>query len=453
MSFASVDRSRVGWWLLGLLLAAALVFVLHAFVGTFVFGLFLYYSTRPIYRRLKRRIRPPSLAAAVSLFALALPALLLVLYALLIVVQQAVRYTNTGVLDLSQYPIDEGVLAVITDPQRLLELDLTPYLTAATVGQFTRSIGSAVETLAFLGIGAVHLFVMIALAFYLLRDDRRLGDWVLSTFGDHNGIVLAYGSAVDHDLSAIFFGNILNAVLTGTIGVIAYTVLNVFSPAPQVRVPAAGLVGLLAGVASIIPVVGMKLVYVPVAIYMAVVTLLVDPSLLWFVVTFVLVSFVVVDTIPDLVLRPYVSGRSLHVGSVMIAYTFGPLLFGWYGIFLMPMLLVLVFHFARLVLPELVQGREIQPTAYDPGVLEAVGPGGEDADATASANANSNTDTGPTENEADDPGETGGWVGTPDAPDDGGPPPTSEGRGAGDRRRESTGERRGTEAADDSGGD
>jgi hypothetical protein len=57
----------------------------------------------------------------------------------------------------------------------------------------------------------------------------------------------------------------------------------------------------------------------------------------------------------------------------MIAYTFGPLLFGWYGIFLMPMLLVLVFHFARLVLPELVQGRAIQPTAVDPGVAEPTG--------------------------------------------------------------------------------
>jgi predicted PurR-regulated permease PerM len=364
-----MDRSRLGWWLLGAVLAGALVFVLHAFVGTFVFGLFLYYSTRPIYRRLKRRIQPPSLAAAVSLFALALPALLLVLYALLIVVQQAVRYTNSGVLDLSQYPINQGLLAALTDPRQLLEADLTPYLSAETIGQFTRSLASAVDTFAFLGVGAVHLFVMIALAFYLLRDDRRLADWTLSTLGDQRGIVLAYGTAVDHDLKAIFFGNILNAVLTGTIGVIAYTILNVFAPVPETRIPAAGLVGLLAGVASIVPVVGMKLVYVPVALYMALVTFFVDPSLLWFVGAFVLVSFVVVDTIPDLVLRPYVSGRSLHVGSVMIAYTFGPLLFGWYGIFLMPMLLVLVFHFARLVLPELVQGRPIRPTAVDPGVF------------------------------------------------------------------------------------
>jgi predicted PurR-regulated permease PerM len=373
MPLLGLERARLGWWSLGVVLAAAVVFVVHAFVGTFVFGLFLYYATRPIYRRLSRRIRPASLAAAVSLFALALPAILLVLYALAIVIQQAVRYTNSGLLDLSQYPIDQELLNAITDPERLLEVDPSSYLSAEVVGQLTRSLSSAVDTLAFFGIGAVHLFVMIALAFYLLRDDRRLTNWALSTFGDERGVVLAYGAAVDHDLKAIFFGNILNAVLTGTIGVIAYTVLNVFSPAPEVAVPAAALVGLLAGVASIIPVVGMKLVYVPVALYMALVTFLVDPQLLWFVAAFVVVSFVVVDTIPDLVLRPYVSGRSLHVGSVMIAYTFGPLLFGWYGIFLMPMLLVLVFHFARIVLPELVQGRDIQPFALDPAVDPAVG--------------------------------------------------------------------------------
>jgi predicted PurR-regulated permease PerM len=369
MALLDTNRSRVGWWLLGGVLAAALVFVVHAFVGTFVFGLFLYYATRPIYRRLRKRIRPPSLAAAVSLFALALPALLLVLYALLIVIRQARRYTDAGLFDLSRYPVNQELLNVITDPQRLLELEPSSYLTADVVQRVLQSLGSAVDTVAFFGVGAVHLFVMIALAFYLLRDDRHLANWAVSTFADERGVIVAFGSAVDRDLNAIFFGNILNAVLTGTIGVIAYTVLNVFAPASEVSVPAAGLVGLLAGVASIIPVVGMKLVYVPVAVYMAAVTFLVDPQLLWFVVAFVAVSFVIVDTIPDLVLRPYVSGRSLHVGSVMIAYTFGPLLFGWYGIFLMPMLLVLVFHFARLVLPELIGGYDIQPGAVDPGVL------------------------------------------------------------------------------------
>ncbi|MUV58487.1 Predicted PurR-regulated permease PerM [Halogeometricum rufum] len=365
MSLLQMERSRMGWWSVGLVLVAALVYVFYSFVGTFVFGIFIYYATRPIYRRLKRRIRPPSLAAAVALFALALPALTLVVYALTIVVNELVKLTSNGFFDLSQYPITTEQLSRLADPNTLLSLDLSD-VTGAQLSQVLSSIGSAADTLAFFGIGAVHLFVMIALAFYLLRDDYRFARWFRSNFSDDRGVMEAYVTAVDRDFKNIFFGNILNAVLTGTIGVIAYTALNVVAP-PGVAIPAAALVGLLAGVASLVPVVGMKLVYVPVALYLAAVSYVSNPAAFWFVIAFVALSFVVVDTIPDLVLRPYVSGRSLHVGAVMIAYTFGPLLFGWYGIFFMPMILVLVVNFAKYVLPELVSGAPIRPYAVDPG--------------------------------------------------------------------------------------
>jgi predicted PurR-regulated permease PerM len=39
------------------------------------------------------------------------------------------------------------------------------------------------------------------------------------------------------------------------------------------------------------------------------------------------------------------------MGMVMFSYIFGPLLFGWYGLFLGPLLLVLVVGFSRTVLP------------------------------------------------------------------------------------------------------
>jgi predicted PurR-regulated permease PerM len=372
MSSLELSRFRLGWWSLGIALGLALAYVVYRFVGTFVFGVFIYYATRPIYLRLRRVIRPASLAAAVSLFALALPALVLVAYALSIALGELLRYINGGALDPARWPfVDEELLDSIADPATLLQLDPERYLTAEGVRSLLTSLGSAVDTLAFVGIGAVHLFVMLALAFYLLRDGGRLSRWVVRKFGDGRGVLEAYGRAVDRDFKAIFFGNILNAVLTGSIGVLAYSILNVYAP-PGLSIPAAPLVGLLAGVASLVPVVGMKLVYVPVALYLGVVGALTDPTGLWFVVVFAAVSFVIVDTIPDLVLRPYVSGRSLHVGSLMIAYTFGPLLFGWYGIFLAPMLLVLIVHFARLVLPELLDGEPIKPYAVDPGALVPV---------------------------------------------------------------------------------
>ncbi|QCC47629.1 AI-2E family transporter [Halobellus limi] len=372
MSVLGMGRSRLSWWAVGLALGAALSYVVYSFVGTFVFGLFLYYSTRPIYRRIKTRIRPPSLAAAVSLFLLALPALALVSYTGAIAVSELIRLTNEGLFDLSQYPISAEQLARLTDVEQALEFELDA-ITVPRIQQLFSSIGSAGNVVAFLGIGLVHLFAMIALAFYLLRDDRKLSRWARARVADDKGVLEAFLGAVDRDLTKIFFGNILNAVLTGTIGVIAYTLLNIIAP-PGVAIPAAALVGLLAGVASLVPVVGMKLVYVPVTLYLAATSYLADPTTLWFTAVFAAVSFVVVDTIPDLVLRPYISGRNLHVGAVMIAYTLGPLLFGWYGIFLGPIILVLVVNFARHVLPVLIARESLVPYAVDPGVDSAVDP-------------------------------------------------------------------------------
>jgi predicted PurR-regulated permease PerM len=362
-----MDRGRVGWALLGTLLAAAVAFVLYSFVGTFVFAVFIYYATRPIYRRLRRRVRPASLAALTALVVLVLPALALVTYAALVVVGQLNRLANGARSDLAAaLDVDLDAFPTVRSPEALLEVDPRTYLSTEQLVGLARQVGGAVDVLAEVGVFLVHVFVMVAVAFYLLRDDARIGRWVTARFGDDRGVLAAYLDAVDRDLNSIFFGNILNAVLTGTIGVIVYSALDAAAPA-GLGVPAPALVGALAGVASLIPVVGMKLVYVPVALYLTGVSALAGFDGVWFVAVFAGVSFVVVDTIPDLVLRPYVSGRSLHVGAVMVAYTLGPLLFGWYGIFLLPMVLVFVVHFARIVLPELVGGEPIRPYAVDPG--------------------------------------------------------------------------------------
>lgn len=369
MSPLDADRSHVGWWALGLALFSAVVYVGYSFIGTFVFGIFIYYATRPIHRRLNRRIRPASLAAAVSLFVLALPALLVIIYALLLSISEIGRVSeNVGLDLLATIGVDPQLLERVADPEALLAVEWQQYVTPERVLSVLGSISSAVDTLAIIGIGLVHLFLMIALAFYLLRDDKRISRWTITQFGDEEGVLDAYLRAVDRDLKGIFFGNILNALFTGTIGVITYSLLNTIAP-PEAAIPAAAVIGLLAGAASLIPIVGMKLVYVPVAVYMGLRAIVTDPTTMWFVGAFVVVSFVVVDTIPDLVLRPYVSGRNLHVGSVMIAYVLGPLLFGWYGLFLLPLLLVATIHFARIVLPELLDRTTVRPFSVDPSYI------------------------------------------------------------------------------------
>ncbi len=91
------QRSRIGWWLLAIALTAALVFVAYAFVGTLVLGLFVYYGSRPIYRRVAEYVESKTLAAAGTLFLLSLPALALVGYTVAVGVRELSAFSGAAV--------------------------------------------------------------------------------------------------------------------------------------------------------------------------------------------------------------------------------------------------------------------------------------------------------------------------------------------------------------------
>lgn len=364
MVLRTVVRNHPVWLLVGIALLGAVSYILRSFIGLVVVGLFVYYAARPLYRRLVDRIGHPTAAAGLSIIILVFPAFLLVGYAFLIVSRELRRLTDVAAFGPQQLGIDPETYSRLTDPSFLLSAEGRELLTGEFSGSILQSLVSVVETATVLGIVLINLLAIVVFAFYLLRDDDRLAAWLHTNFDTRETVFEEFLQAVDRDLSSIFFGNILNAIVTGTIAVIAYSVLNVFAPAGA-AIPAAALVGLLAGAASLIPIVGMKIVYVPVALYMAVRGVLTaGGESLWFVVLFAMVSIIVVDSIPDFLLRPYVSGKNIHIGSLMLAYILGPLFFGWYGLFLMPALLVVVIQFATVVVPPLVA--DSPPTTSDP---------------------------------------------------------------------------------------
>jgi predicted PurR-regulated permease PerM len=402
------DWGRIGWMTLGVVLGLAVLWVLYSFVGTFVFALFIYYSTRRVHGHVRDRVGQRSVSAALALFALALPAVLLLLYATAIGLQELQEFA--GATDLDQYVEIAGpyvnVTEAVENPRDALD-------SAGGMDLIQSALSRGTAYLGFLATGLLHLFIMFAVAFYLLRDDHKLAAWVES-FDDGPGVFEEFAHEVDDSLELIFAGNILNAVVTATVGAITYSVLNIFAP-PEVAIPSAALVGLLTGIASLVPVVGMKLVYVPVTAFLAVRAF--SEGTGWgFVVAFAAISFVVIDVIPDLMVRPYVTGGSLHTGSVMFAYILGPLLFGWYGLFLGPMILVFVTHFGLVVVPELLgrgDGDDVATTdaTESPGeaVADAEQREHQQADDATTSNddpATSNGGERPAEQPADPPDES-----------------------------------------------
>lgn len=382
MSDWSADWQRTSWWLIGIALTASMVYVIWSYIGTFVFGVFIYYAARPIYTDLNEEhdFTHPDIAVTVSLFLLVLPALILLGYLGFIALRELSEFTQMAGLTQIQELIRPYVNTTVqnaTNPEAMANS------TQPQSGRSTQSFGAQLPSylgpvVTYVSIVVsvfLHLFLMFTIAFYLLRDDEKLARWIHDLFeaGDDSDVLHTYLTTVDTALHSIFFGNIVNAIVTGVLAAVVFTALNFLAATSAIPYPV--LFGLATGMASLVPIFGNKLVYVPLTGYLAwAATVAPSGPSFAFVVIFFLVSLVIVDTIPDLFVRSYISksGTNLHMGLVLASYIFGTMVFGWYGLFLGPMLLVLYFNFARLVMPELIYHIPIRP--------RPVGPADDDSD-------------------------------------------------------------------------
>jgi predicted PurR-regulated permease PerM len=355
------DRDRIGWWLYVLALAGATLFLAYSFVGILVLGLFGYYATRPICDRMSRLVDSDRIAAALTVLVVLLPILLLVLYAGVQVVTSidrafggtALSALAAQVAGFDSIPLEQRaqLLSIISDPLSL-------------GSALERSIWSNVETgLEVLkGVfGAILLLgLSITLSYTLLERDDEVSDRLVALAGGRDTTAYAYARAVDEDLESVFFGNLLFVIAMGVIATVTYAATNLVAPA-GLRVPMVIVLGFLTGLTSIIPLVVGKVVYLPVVALLAFQAMGADGNHLPFVGGVLVVYFLVLDFLPQSFIQPYISGQEFDMMVLLFAYILGPVLFGWYGFFLLPIVAVLILEAVRIVLPELVHGDPSRP--------------------------------------------------------------------------------------------
>ena len=354
--FSDLDSWPVVWLLFGLVVAAAVWSALYTFLGSFLFAVFLYYATRPLQRWLDEFIDHPDVSVTLTLLAVVIPVLAILVYASFVALQELNQFLSTHSLEgVRSYfqpylgLVREGRFqqlwdAVVTNPGQ----PLSPAAREALRSAFGRILTVAGFVFTVLS----RLFLMIVFLFYLLRDDYKLRQWFYESV-DHDERVVEYTSTVDDDLETVFFGNLAVIVVSGGIAVVTYYLLNFVAGGAVVSIPL--LLGLLIGVGTMIPIVGMKVVYVPYGLFLVALAAT-TPTPLWHPVAFFVTTFIIVDTVPDFFIRSYLSSRgSVSMGLVLLGYVLGVMAFGWMGLFLGPLVVVLAAHFARSVFPWLVE--------------------------------------------------------------------------------------------------
>jgi predicted PurR-regulated permease PerM len=346
-----MNEKRLVVALFGVGIVTVLGFLAYEFIAPLTVSVFLYYSTRRYYYSLRRAHLPAQARAAVVIASLAIPLLLLLSYTVLLLVIEARQFvTQYAVLDI----VGENV-EWIGATNDINEFTLRGIYEAYQAGELDVVIEFFLENLSFLtslSQFVLNLLIVVIVTYYLLIDGPRFRRWLLNF--DEDAIVREYLEAADRELEAVLFGNLLNVIAISIIAVGAFMGYNALVPAAA-EVPYPALAGALTGIASLIPVVGMKIVYLPLSVIAAVSVLLEgDLAMLVYILGFLVVAIVVVDTIPDIVLRPYLSGETTHVGLLMLAYILGPVVLGFYGLFFAPIVLVLGHTFANTALPRLL---------------------------------------------------------------------------------------------------
>jgi len=297
-----IDRARVPWWLLVVSLGAVAALIAHAFVGVIALGLFGYYATRPICARFKRFVDSRSLAATLTVLVVLLPTLVFATIA-------AIRLFTQVQQLLGNAPAASVItriagLEALPQAQReqLIKLVINP---ASVIGSGDSTWATLDTLLGVLqGLFGVLFVVSLAvtLSYVLLARGGELSDGLVELFGGEDTMAYDYALAVDADLESVFFGNLLFVVVMAILATMTYAATNAIAPA-GLQIPMVIVLGFLTGVASLVPLVVGKLVYVPVVAYLGIQALQAPRTALGFVVVVLVVYVLVLDLLPPSV-RP-----------------------------------------------------------------------------------------------------------------------------------------------------
>jgi len=338
------------WIATGLLLLALVFYMLFPFINVLIYGLFIYYISRPIYRRINKHVSHGFMSAFASLFWVTLPILAVIIYTVLIASTEL-----SGILSDPRVDAVGGIKSLISSASALAS-DIEPaellnlIRENKNIGEYFFGVGLTVLSLVF------KLILSFIAAFVFLRDEGRFRKWFVKSFlTKDESIAEDFFTDIDNAISHVFTGSILTAGITAIVASLLFTILNIIAPHEAFMIPYPLLLGILCGLANLIPAIGIKLVWVPLFLYItanAIIAHVIMSGVLYLIVFLVLINLLV-DSFPEYLIRPYTSGGRVEPGILLFAYIFGPLVFGISGLFIGPIIVICAASFVEKVLPRL----------------------------------------------------------------------------------------------------
>lgn len=296
---------------------------LFVIITAFIFSIFL----NPVYKWLLLRTKKAVIAAALSILLLLLGIFLPVSFILASLAQEARSLIST----LQQNP------TLLSDTQNTIIQQLRSYgfpsdisefsLQAEAIGFLKTLINNIGSSLLFVGSMVLNTFFVLITTFFFLIEKRKIRQYLLEMHIVPEHYFIQIQEKIVLLVNGVVRGNFFVVALQIAIGTIGFFFFNVQTPV---------LLGILYGLLSLLPSIGVLLVWVPIAIIIFSQHGL--PMTIAFLSWFILTNFAIDNFVTPKIIG---SHAKLHQLLIMFAVVGGVSQFGLIGIILGPVIIAL----------------------------------------------------------------------------------------------------------------
>jgi predicted PurR-regulated permease PerM len=315
-------EKKADWMVLGgalLVLFFASLYVIRPMLDAVILAAFFAYITHPLTERLERIVKVRSLAAIIVVVLAILPVVLISIQLMSIYTREFARLDSLAISMPFQEEVDWQTLYVSS--LDLVKERMGPEKVLAGVGYGFELV--------------LKTFIVIAGSFYMLRERIALKEFLISLAPPSKRPMGSYYlESIDQMFYGVFIGHFITSAAVGFIAGLGFYLIGRYLGIPLLAAYPF-LMGSITGIATLLPIVGAWLVWVPLSL-----------GLFLFgnqeaALATALLGVLFLTLLPDIVIRPYISGKKgkTHPFVVLLGFVCGPLVFGAMGLIIGPAIL------------------------------------------------------------------------------------------------------------------
>lgn len=320
-------------WGLYLALFYLLYLIMKPFIYPILWAGILTVIFSPIYKKiLKLTKHKETLSASITMIIIVLVVIIPSIYISTVLISEIIDFVkkmpselNIDLTKIYELSFFTNIFSLLQDSFNINVSDIKIAFSQKLKDISIVVITKAEQFLLDLPSGFTNFFITLFTTFFLLRDGKTFGGLIKNLLPLSKTEIDYYFDKLKRVVYATFIGVLLTAGIQGLIAFIAFYFIGIKSSL---------LLGLLVSIASLVPVVGSALVWVPLAIYLIATGLILKGVLV------IIVGVLFISTVDNFV-RPIFLHQylSLHLLLTFFSLFGGIKAFGLIGIFLGPIII------------------------------------------------------------------------------------------------------------------